>query len=147
MRYKCVPARDYLVIDSEETPEDAGRSLAKLINREAKNGWKYHSMEKISVHQNPGCLGWLLGKKGTDEYFYMLIFSNESEKNNDYKISFDKNIKTVNNPAEVFLDKNSHESDAVDTVMGDKWICGECNTVNETYMYSCSDCGKIFNEG
>ncbi|MDR0908315.1 MAG: hypothetical protein LBM77_00985 [Spirochaetaceae bacterium] len=87
MEYKCVPAPQNLVIDSTGNHSDAVRSFAELINNEAQGGWKFYSMEQVSVTQMPpksGCLGGLLvliGLKSqpmpTTIEFNMLIFSKE----------------------------------------------------------------------
>lgn len=75
MQYKCVPAPQELVIDKNGSYEGAVRSFADVINREAKDGWNYHSMENIAVTQKPGCILALFGQKSTTIYFNMLVFS------------------------------------------------------------------------
>ena len=77
MQYKCVPAPKELVIDKNGSYDTAVRSFADLINREAVDGWKYHSLENIAVTEKPGCLAGMSGQKGTTAYFNMLIFSKE----------------------------------------------------------------------
>lgn len=87
MEYKCVPAPQNLVIDHTGSYDQAVRSFADLINQEATGGWKFHSMEQVSVTQEPpktGCLGGLLVLIGiaprptaTTLEFNMLIFSKE----------------------------------------------------------------------
>jgi hypothetical protein len=80
MEYKCVPAPQNLVIDHTGSYDQAVRSFADLINQEATGGWKFHSMEQVSVTQEPpktGCymplrlklVGKLLDKKN---YFKIL---------------------------------------------------------------------------
>ncbi|EOT27600.1 hypothetical protein C805_01708 [Eubacterium sp. 14-2] len=44
-------------------------TFAEIINREATEGWEYHSMENISVTENPGCT-----QKPFTINYYMLIF-------------------------------------------------------------------------
>ena len=46
--------------------------FADIINKEAANGWIYHSMESISVTEKPGCL-----QQPVPIYYYMLIFEKE----------------------------------------------------------------------
>ena len=87
MEYKCVPAPKNLSISHDGSHDDAVRSFANIINNEATGGWKFHSMEQVSVTQQPpnsGCLGGLLmliGLKAkpvaTTINFNMLIFSKE----------------------------------------------------------------------
>jgi len=74
MQYKCVPAPTELVIDKKGSYDEAVRSFADLINREATGGWTYHSMENIAVTQKPGCIMALFGQKATTVYFNMLVF-------------------------------------------------------------------------
>jgi len=75
MQYKCVPAPKELVIDKNGTYDGAVRSFADIINREANDGWNFHSMENIAVTQKPGCFAGLFGKKEETVYFNMLVFS------------------------------------------------------------------------
>ena len=89
MQYKCVPAPLGLVITGKKDYERAVRSFANIINRESIDGWKYHSMESISVQHQPGCIAALFGAKPTVESYNMLIFSNENiEKITNQKIDY-----------------------------------------------------------
>ena len=47
--------------------------FADIINREAAGGWEYHSMEVITVTENPGCFQQPVAKN-----YYMLIFCREA---------------------------------------------------------------------
>jgi hypothetical protein len=76
-QYKCVPAPTNLVIDAKGSYDAAVRSFADLINKEATDGWKYHSMDNIAVTRKPGCLAGLLGQKDETTYFNMLVFVKE----------------------------------------------------------------------
>ena len=80
MQYKCVPAPKELVIGKSGNYHSAVRSFADLINREANDGWNFHSMENIAVTQKSGCLAALFGKGENTVYFNMLVFSKESGK-------------------------------------------------------------------
>ena len=94
MQYKCVPAPMGLVITGEKDYESAVRSYADIINKEAINDWKYHSMEHITVEHQPGCLAALFGAKETTKSYNMLVFSNESlEYNNEVALSQIENNK------------------------------------------------------
>ena len=77
MQYKCVPATKELVIDKKGSYDGAVRSFADLLNREATEGWNFHSMENIAVTQKPGCFAALFGQKEVTAYFNMLVFSKE----------------------------------------------------------------------
>ena len=46
--------------------------FADIINREATDGWEYHSMENLTITDNPGCL-----QKSIPTNHYMLIFVKE----------------------------------------------------------------------
>ncbi|RKN84029.1 DUF4177 domain-containing protein [Paenibacillus ginsengarvi] len=46
--------------------------FADIINREAKQGWEYHSMETITVTEKPGCF-----QQAIPQNYYMLIFVQE----------------------------------------------------------------------
>ena len=76
-QYKCVPAPAAIRISAKDTYEEAVRSYADIIQREATNGWDLFLIQQIPVVKSAGCLMSLLGKK--DEYaeFNMLIFRKE----------------------------------------------------------------------
>lgn len=46
--------------------------FADIINRNAREGWVYHSMETITVTEKPGCLS-----QPVPMYYYMLIFERD----------------------------------------------------------------------
>lgn len=73
-QYKCIPAPMNLIIDKNGSVDTAVRSFANLINEEAQDGWKFHSMENIAVTEKPGCLAGLFGRKDATVYFNMLVF-------------------------------------------------------------------------
>jgi len=87
MQYKCVPAPKNLSISHDGSHDEAVRSFADIINNEATGGWKFFSMEQVSVTQEPpktGCLKGLLILIGLAQRpvaitinFNMLIFSKE----------------------------------------------------------------------
>ena len=90
MQYKCVPAPKKLNIGHDGSHDDALSSFADIINSEINDGWKFHSMEQVSVTRQPpkaGCLGGLLiliglkkAQLATTTSFNMLIFSNAYAK-------------------------------------------------------------------
>ena len=106
MKYKCVPAPTSLSIDKKGNFDSAVRSYANLINNEASDGWEFHSMENITVTQNPGCIsgllyhipiiGNLLGKPPITLYFNMLVFSNVSDKASSISNKNNKNEEKSN---------------------------------------------------
>ena len=142
IQYKCVPAPTGLVIDKKGSHAGAVRSYADLINREVSGGWQFHSLETISVTQDPGCLsallykipiiGGLLGKPPITLTFNMLIFSSGSSSsgNTSSGSSSGLNISNVSpiRPAIVNV--------------GDTWTCKKCGESNPIASSSCKDCGE-----
>ena len=66
--YKAVAGPRSFNVSRGET-QTAFDSFAEIINREAANGWTYHSMETITVTEAPGCL-----QQAIPVNYYMLIF-------------------------------------------------------------------------
>jgi hypothetical protein len=64
-------------MDKNGTYDTVIKTFATLINKEATDGWKYHSMETLTIVENPGCLGAIFGKKAGNTLIYMLIFCKE----------------------------------------------------------------------
>ena len=78
MQYKCVPAPTDAVIDKKGSHGDAISALTEFLNREAAGGWKFHSMEKFSVTQTPGCFAALfLRQRATITDYHLAVFSKE----------------------------------------------------------------------
>ena len=72
-QYKCVPAPKNISLAKKQTVETACGLFADLINKEAVDGWEYHSMETITVTEPAGCLAFLTGNTTTISY-NMLTF-------------------------------------------------------------------------
>lgn len=70
-QYKAVAGPKNINVAKGDT-QAAFNSFAKLINQEATNGWEYHSMETITVTENPGCF-----QNPIPMNYYMLIFVRE----------------------------------------------------------------------
>lgn len=70
-QYKVVPGPMNIQVAKKNT-QAAFDSFANLINGESKNGWEYHSMETITVTENPGCF-----QSPIPVNYYMLIFVRE----------------------------------------------------------------------
>ena len=77
--YKCVTVPE--IIDTGKVGKDAhDKAVAayeNIINENTANGWELFFIDSIVSHQNPGCLGTLLGKKGVDEIFKLLVYRKE----------------------------------------------------------------------
>ena len=57
--------------------DEAFTAFEDIINATATNGWRFHSMETLTVKENPGCFGG--GEKNsTYTNYYMLIFEHET---------------------------------------------------------------------
>ena len=74
MIYKAVPG-PMVVSISDGNFNSATDSFAALINAEAQSGWKYHSMETITVQEKKGCA---LRPMVVNTNVYMLIFCREN---------------------------------------------------------------------
>lgn len=73
--YKAVPGPMRFSV-KEGHADDAFSAFTSLINANCFGGWEFHSMETITVQENPGCLGG--GEKNaTSKIYYMLIFVRE----------------------------------------------------------------------
>lgn len=70
-KYKAVAGPKNVSVSKGNT-QAAFDSFASLINAECAGGWTYHSMETISVTENPGCL-----QQPITTNYYMLIFARE----------------------------------------------------------------------
>lgn len=71
-QYKAVAGPKNISVAKGDT-QAAFNSFASLINAEATNGWEYHSMETITVTENPGCM-----QNPIPMNYYMLIFVRET---------------------------------------------------------------------
>lgn len=75
-KYKAVPGPMGFSVRSGDS-EQAFKAFEDIINANAVNGWKFHSMETVSVTENPGCLDG--GEKNAKTtHYYMFIFERES---------------------------------------------------------------------
>lgn len=69
--YKTVSAPKILNIKTQTEADQAIASFGNFINKEAVDGWEFHSMESISTSEAPGCFG---GNKDHITIYNMLIF-------------------------------------------------------------------------
>lgn len=69
--YKTVAGPKAITVKKGEA-QTAFDQFAQIINREAKAGWEYHSMETLTVTEKPGCL-----RAPESTYYYMLIFERD----------------------------------------------------------------------
>ena len=70
--YKAVSGPMSISVEKGNT-QAAFDLFAGIINREAANGWEYHSMETITVTEKPGCF-----QQPVPVNHYMLIFVREA---------------------------------------------------------------------
>ena len=71
-QYKAVAGPKSINVGRGDT-QSAFNLFADIINREAMDGWEYHSMETITVTEKPGCM-----QQPVPMNYYMLIFVKES---------------------------------------------------------------------
>ncbi len=72
--YKTVPAPMVLNIKTQKDADQAIANFGAIINREAVDGWEFHSMESITTAEAPGCFS---GGKERVTTYNMLIFKRE----------------------------------------------------------------------
>lgn len=75
-QYKCVPAPKNIKVDKNGGADSAAKLFADIMNNEAAQGWKFHSMETLTVTEPSGCLSFITGNTITVSY-NMLVFSME----------------------------------------------------------------------
>ena len=64
----------YKVVHGPKNVEgNACKYFEDIINENAKDGWRYHSMDTVLETKKPGCF---LGQP-TQTYIYMLIFEKD----------------------------------------------------------------------
>ena len=73
MIYKAVPGPMIVSIKHGDF-KSATDTFAALINQEAVDGWKFHSLEVVTTQENKGCA---LFPQYVNTNIYMLIFSKE----------------------------------------------------------------------
>lgn len=71
-QYKTVAGPMNINVSKGNT-QAAFDAFSAIINRESVGGWEYHSMETITVTENPGCFQQAISKN-----YYMLIFVKEN---------------------------------------------------------------------
>ena len=78
--YKCVPVPETIVtgIMGKDAHEKAVLAYENIINENARDGWEFFSVDSIVSRQKPGCFGALMGKKGEDVAFKLLIYRKEN---------------------------------------------------------------------
>jgi hypothetical protein len=77
--YKCVPVPETITTGTVGKDSHAGavEAYQNIINQNAGDGWELFTTDYIYSKQNPGCLGALLGKKGEEARFKILIYRKE----------------------------------------------------------------------
>lgn len=73
-QYKTVAGPVGLTIDRKDSYENAVKSYAAIIDKEAVGGWVLDCIQTIPVTKKPGCLASLLGIKEETVTFNMLVF-------------------------------------------------------------------------
>lgn len=71
-QYKAVSGPMNISVNKGDT-QSAFNLFADIINKETAGGWSYHSMETITVTENPGCF-----QQPISVNHYMLIFEKDN---------------------------------------------------------------------
>ncbi len=74
MQYKTVAGPAALTIGAKDSYDKAVNEYANIIQRHAVDGWELAFIQEIPVIRQPGCLAALLGDKGSQVTFNMLVF-------------------------------------------------------------------------
>ena len=56
---------------------EAAAYLQGIVNQYAGQGWEFYRVDTLGVHQNPGCLGALMGQKQVTTVYYVVSFRRE----------------------------------------------------------------------
>jgi hypothetical protein len=59
---------------SKENAQTVSTQLQTVIDGQVRQGWEFHSIEKVGIEVQPGCLGGLLGVKAAYLNFDQIIF-------------------------------------------------------------------------
>lgn len=75
-RYKVVPFNPAIVSGffGSDSASAVAAQLQALIDRHGNAGWEFHSIEKVGIQVQPGCLGQLLGQGVSYANFDQAIF-------------------------------------------------------------------------
>jgi len=114
IQYKTVAGPVGFTISHKENQAEAIKQYAAIINREAVDGWKLHSMQKIPITQEVGCIAGLLGAKTSSTDFNMLIFIRE-----------DSDKKTQSSKA---INKSKNSNDQVTSTR--TWLVDDSTNTN-----------------
>ena len=71
--YKIVPGPTRVQVKKGESA-NAFKEFETIINTNSTDGWEFHSMETITIMENPGCLGGG-AKNAQGSTCYMMIFA------------------------------------------------------------------------
>lgn len=77
--YETVSFAGY-VKDTEVKPNLVAKQLNDLINRQASSGWEFYQISSVNIYVNPGCLLALVGIKGFEKKYDMVIFRKSIEQ-------------------------------------------------------------------
>lgn len=129
LQYKTV-AGPTVVTTSSNDFTYATNTYAKIINDQAQKGWKYHSMNTITVEKPMGCLALFLPPQRT--LVNMLIFYRESEE----KVATNVNSTNSKPATPVSSARYSGQQRTAGT-----WACKNCGTENKVEYGMCKKCG------
>jgi hypothetical protein len=56
---------------------EAAVYLENAVNKYAEQGWEFYRVDSLGVHLQPGCFGFLTGKREEDNIYYVITFRKE----------------------------------------------------------------------
>ena len=140
MIYKAVPGPKVISI-SDGDHYGATETFVKIINRQAQDGWIYHSMETLTVQEKQGCD---LQPQFVNTNLYMLIFYKEEAEVEKPKFTGGNNPAFGTTPTSVPVSAPSHAAPArpaAPAVAEGTWTCSKCGTKNSINYGQCKKCG------
>ena len=126
MIYKVVPAA--MVISGGM--DDCSDYFEKMINKYAKEGWQFYSMETATVESNPGCS--LFGAAPTRTQTNLLVFCREGDAGENAAPKaprYEPAVDVVSRPARPVRSAEAG------------WVCANCGTTNKPEHGMCKKCG------
>ena len=73
-RYHVVPFLGRIKADTADSAQTVSTQLQTVIDHYVSHGWDFHSIEKVGIQVQPGCLGGLLGQSVTYLNYDQIIF-------------------------------------------------------------------------
>lgn len=74
--YRVVPFIGEVMVGtfSKDSAHKVSKQLQRVIEKEARDGWEFHSIEKVTIEVKRGCFGLALGTASSYTDFDQIIF-------------------------------------------------------------------------